>query len=159
MILAGCSHTVDGSAVLGSVQRPPDGYAYADNRCGLLEDATVQDVLGAQRVMRAYSGAVCQYILARDSSMLDVTFSWFETGTLERERALAEERGAQVTVTVVDRRDAFLARRDTTGAGCAATAAANPGVLSWWVQVRDEQGADPCRDAETLLARSLSSDM
>ena len=46
--------------------------------------------------------------------MIDVVFSWFETGNLDRERALAEQRGAQVTDKVVERHQAFLARRDTT---------------------------------------------
>jgi hypothetical protein len=79
---------------------------------------------------------------------------------LDRERALASERGAQITETVIDRRQAFLARRDTTGAGCSATAEASPGVLSWWVQVRaPANGADPCKDAEALLARTLQSDL
>lgn len=157
---SGCADMVDGTAERATVERPANGYAYVDNRCGLLEDSTVQEVLKAQRVVRPYSGAVCQYILARDTTMLDVTFSWFETGTLDRERALAEQRGATITDTVIDRRDAFLARRDVTGASCAATAAANPGVLSWWVQVRGPAtGADPCQDAEALLATTLSSDL
>lgn len=159
--VSSCADTVDGTAERATVERPANGYAYVDNRCGLLEDSTVQEVLEADRVVRPYSGAVCQYILARETTMLDVTFSWFETGSLERERGLAEERGAQITETTVDRREAFLASRDTaTGAGCSATAAASPGVLSWWVQVRGPaNGADPCRDAEALLARTLSSDL
>ena len=74
---------------------------------------------------RPYSGAVCQYVLERDSgpdvgagappaTTIDVTFSWFETGNLDRERTLAEQRGAQITDKVVERHHAFLARRDTT---------------------------------------------
>ena len=46
-----------------------------------------------------------------------------------------------------------------TGAGCSATAAAGPGVLSWWVQIRGKSDADPCEDAEKLLAATLSSDL
>lgn len=159
LMVAGCADTIDGSAERAAVERPPGGYAYEDNRCGLLEDSTVQEVLEADRVVRPYSGAVCQYILARGTTMVDVTFSWFETGTLDRERELAEQRGSQITETVVDRRDAFLARRDMTGPGCSATAAANPGVLSWWVQMRTDDGTDPCAAAEALLARTLSSEM
>ena len=119
--------------------------------------------------MRPYSGAVCQYVLERDSVPMsarcasdddvDVTFSWFETGNLDRERTLAEQRGAQITVTVVERHQAFLARRDTTGAGCSATAAAGSGVLSWWVQIRGKSDVDACKDAEKLLAATLSSEL
>jgi len=109
--------------------------------------------------VRPYSGAVCQYVLSRGSAIVDVTFSWYETGTLDRERALATERGATITEKVVERHQAFLARRDTTGAACSATAAAGTGVLSWWVQYRGQRSGDPCTDAEKLLTATLQSDM
>lgn len=144
-------------------------YGYADNRCGLLTDTSVQAALAADDVVRPYSGAVCQYVLIREGAMLDATFAWFDTGDLNRERALAVARGAEVSDTVIERRTAFLARRDTTGSGCAATAAAGGGVLSWWVQVRGERsggessrsssGEDTCPDAQKLLSATLKSDM
>lgn len=157
----GCSQTVTGTAQRAS-PRPGDpdrSYGYVDDRCGLLLDSTVSEVVGADNVVRPYSGAVCQYVLSGGSSTIDVTFSWFESGSLERERGLAEQRDAQITDTVVERRQAFLARRTTTGAACSASAAANPGVLSWWVQIRGEPTTDPCKVAEALLSRTLSSDM
>ena len=64
-----------------------------------------------------------------------------------------------MTEKVVERHQAFLARRDTNGAGCSATAAAGPGVLSWWVQTRGKTDVDTCKDAEKLLAATLSSDL
>jgi hypothetical protein len=91
--------------------------------------------------------------------MVDVTFSWYETGSLDRERVLATERGATVTDKVVERHQTFLARRDTTGAACSATAAAGTGVLSWWVQFRGQPNGDPCPDAEKLLTATLQSDL
>jgi Protein of unknown function (DUF3558) len=109
--------------------------------------------------VRPYSGAVCQYVLSRGSAIVDVTFSWYENGTLDRERVLAAERGATITEKVVERHQAFLARRDTTGAACSATAAAGTGVLSWWVQYRGQRSGDPCTDAEKLLTATLQSDM
>lgn len=157
----GCSQTVAGSAE----RARPDAddanrdYGYVDDRCGLLLDSTVQEALGADNVVRPYSGAVCQYVLSRQSSMIDVTFSWFESGSLQREQALALDRGEQVTETVVERHQAFLARRSPTGAACAATAAAGQGVLSWWVQYRGHTTSDPCKDAEKLLSSTLSSDL
>ncbi len=159
--VAGCSQTVSGTARRAhpTVPDPERSYGYVDDRCGLLADNTVQEMLGAENVVRPYSGAVCQYVLERNSTMIDVTFSWFETGNLDRERTLAEQRGAQITDKVVERHAAFLARRDTNGAGCSATAAAGPGVLSWWVQIRGKSGVDTCKDAEKLLAGTLSSEL
>lgn len=163
--VAGCAQQVDGIAQpASSVDADADrSYGYTDNRCGLLSDVSVQSVLGADEVVRPYSGAVCQYILSRHGDMVDVTFAWFDTGELDRERAVAVGRGAEVSDTVVERRPAFLARRDTTGSGCAATAAAGGGVLSWWVQVRatgrSGDGRDTCPDAEKLLSATLKSDM
>jgi hypothetical protein len=125
----------------------------------LLVDSSIQQAIGGDHIVRPYSGAVCQYVLARGSAMVDVTFSWYETGSLDRERTLATDRGATVTEKVIERHQAFLARRDTTGAACSATAAAGTGVLSWWVQFRGQPNGDPCKDAEKLLTATLQSDM
>jgi hypothetical protein len=167
--VAGCSQTVGGAAQRArpAVPDPQRSYGYLDNRCGLLADNTIQDMLGANNLVRPYSGAVCQYVLegrsgsgsAAQSTTIDVLFSWFETGDIDRERTLAQQRGAQITDTVVERHQAFLARRDTNGAGCAATAAAGSGVLTWWVQDRGKAGVDPCKDAAKLLAATLSAEL
>ena len=159
--VAGCSQTVSGTALRAEsgVPDPNRSYGYVDDRCGLLVDSSIQQAMGADHIARPYSGAVCQYILARALAMVDVTFSWYDTGSLDRERSLATERGATVTEKVVERHQAFLARRDTTGAACSATAAAGTGVLSWWVQFRGQRNGDPCKDAEKLLTATLQSDM
>jgi Protein of unknown function (DUF3558) len=159
--VAGCSSTVSGTARRAhpNVPDPDRSYGYVDDRCGLLLDGSIQEALGAEHIVRPYSGAVCQYVLMRGDTTVDVTFSWFETGTLDRERDLATERGATVTDTDIERHKAFLARRDTTGAACAATAGAGTGVLSWWVQFRSQSAGDPCVDAEKLLAATLQSDL
>lgn len=159
--VAGCSQTVSGTArrAQPGVPDPNRSYGYVDDRCGLLADGSIQEVIGADDVVRPYSGAVCQYVLSRDSALIDVTFSWFESGDIDRERALATERGAKVTEKVVERHVAFMARRDTTGAACSATAAAGTGVLSWWVQFRGQTTGDPCKEAEKLLSATLQSDM
>jgi hypothetical protein len=164
---AGCSETVSGTAQRAQpvVPDPARDYGYVDDRCGLLHDATVQQALGADHVVRPYSGAVCQYLLSRGNGSqvtIDVTFSWFQAGSLQRERELATGRGATITDTDIERHKAFLARRDTTGAACSASAAAGTGVLSWWVQFRDPstgRTGDPCVAAEKLLAATLKSDL
>ena len=171
--VSGCSQTVSGTARRAhpAVPDPERSYGYVDDRCGLLQDSSIQEMLGADNVVispgpgradsvvRPYSGAVCQYVLEREGGTVDVVYSWFETGNLDRERSLAELRGAQVTDKVVERHQAFLARRETTGAGCSATAAAGPGVLSWWMQIRGKSDVDTCEDAEKLLAATLKSEL
>ncbi|HZN80058.1 MAG TPA: DUF3558 domain-containing protein [Mycobacterium sp.] len=159
--VAGCSQTVSGTARRSQpgVPDPNRSYGYVDDRCGLLVDGSIQQTIGADHIVRPYSGAVCQYVLARGSAMVDVTFSWYETGNLDRERRLAAQRGATITDKIVERHQAFLASRDTTGAACSATAAAGTGVLSWWVQFRGQHNGDPCKDAEKLLTATLQSDM
>ena len=163
--VAACAKTVGGTAQLvdSRMPDPERNYGYIDDRCGLLDDTSVQEILGADGVTRPYSGAVCQYILwagsEKTAATIDVTFSWFDTGSLDRERELVAARGAVVTDLVLDRHDGFSARRDITGAACSATAAAGSGVLSWWVQLRGQSTGDPCADAEKLLSATLRSDM
>jgi Protein of unknown function (DUF3558) len=158
---SGCAQTVGGSARRAQpvVPDPNRSYGYVEDRCGLLLDSSIKEALSANNVVRPYSGAVCQYVLERGPAMIDVTYSWFETGSLDRERELARERGATITEKVVERHVAFLARRNTTGAACSATAAAGTGVLSWWVQFRGQHSGDPCSEAEKLLTATLRSNM
>jgi hypothetical protein len=161
MAVTGCSQTVEGSAQRAELQPEESGrnFGYIDNSCGRLTDSTVQATIEADEVVRPYSGAVCQYVLSRQNMTIDATFSWFDSGTLDRERAAAAARGAQVSETMVQRYPTFLARSSTTGISCSATASANPGVLTWWVQFRDELDGDPCVEAKNLLDATLSSEM
>jgi hypothetical protein len=160
-VAVGCSQTVTGSAEKArpGVPDPDRSYGYVDNRCGLLTDQTIAQTVGADSVVRPYSGAVCQYVLARQNGLIDVVFSWFETGSFDRERRLAEQRGAAITNTDVERHPAFLAALGGEHAACSATAAAGTGVLTWWVQFRPQVGGDPCQAAQHLLAATLSSDL
>ncbi|UUO01247.1 DUF3558 domain-containing protein [Mycolicibacterium novocastrense] len=159
--VAGCAETVNGTAqrATPTVPDPERNYGYVDDRCALLDDDTVQQILGADSVVRPYSGAVCQYVSFRGDVIIDATYSWFQTGSLDRERALAVGRGATISETVVERHPAFVARRDITGAACSVTAAAGTGVLSWWVQFRDQRTGDPCQEAQKLLSATLKSEM
>ncbi|MGE2718331.1 DUF3558 domain-containing protein [Mycolicibacterium celeriflavum] len=161
MTVAGCAETVTGSAqrATPAVPDPDRDFGYVDDRCGLLDDETVQEILAADNVVRPYSGAVCQYVLFRGDVTIDATYSWFQNGSLDRERALAEDRGAQITDADVERHPAFTARRDITGAACSVTAAAGSGVLSWWVQFRDQRVGYPCQEAQKLLSATLKSEM
>lgn len=137
---------------------PERSYGYVDERCGLLGDDSIADLLGADSVVKPFSGAVCQYVLATGEGLVDVVFSWFDTGSFDRERTLAAERDARITDKEVERHPAFLAQRPDNPNACAATAAAGPGVLTWWVQFRPRV-ADPCEAAEKLLSATLSADM
>lgn len=161
MTAVGCSDTVAGTAKRATHDDVVSerGYGYSSDRCGLLQDNTIQQIVEADDIVRPYSGAVCQYVLMRESAFIDLTYSWFETGSLDRERALAQSNKAQISDVVLEGHQAFLARRSVTGNACWATAATNPGVASWWVQFRGDALTDPCQIAQNLLSKTLSSDM
>ncbi|MDT5391144.1 MAG: hypothetical protein QOE04_4785 [Mycobacterium sp.] len=157
----GCSQTVDGSAQRArpGVPDPDRSYGYVDDRCGLLLDDTIKELLSTDSIVRPYSGAVCQYVLSGRSGLVDAVFSWFDAGSFERERALAGERGIRITDKDIQRHSAFLGQRPDNAAACSATAAAGSGVLAWWVQFRPMNGQNPCEAAEKLLSATLSADM
>jgi hypothetical protein len=161
VVVAGCAQTVDGRARQATPAAPDPGrsYGYVDDRCGLLADDSVKELLGAEHVARPYSGAVCQYVLSGRAGLVDVVYSWFETGSLERERALAGSRGLRLVDKDVARHPAFLGQRPDNAAACTATAAAGSGVLTWWVQFRPIGAQQPCDAAEQLLSATLSADM
>jgi hypothetical protein len=157
--VAACSHTVVGVAerARATVPDPGRGYGFVDDRCGLLHDDAVRELLGGTNMVKPFSGAVCQYVLSTDAGVVDVVFTWFDHGSIDRERDVAAGRGARLQEKTVVRHPAFLAQRPTTPNACAATAAAGSGVLTWWVQFRQSLG-DACADAETLLTATLSAD-
>jgi hypothetical protein len=161
MAVGGCAHSVRGDTQPVTHSEVPleRGYGYGDDRCGLLLDNSIKELFGAEKLVRSYSGAVCQYVLTRQGTFIDVTYLWFETGSLDRERAVAEANGAQISDVEVDRREAFLARRSVIGMGCSATASTDPGVASWWVQIRGDAPLDPCQQARSLLSKTLSADL
>lgn len=157
--VSACTHTVGGVAERArlTVPDPNRSYGYVDDRCGLLQDDSIKELLGASSMVKPFSGAVCQYVLSTDSGVVDVVFTWFDKGSIDRERDVAVGRDARLTEKTVMRHAAFLARRPDTPNACSATAAAGSGVLTWWVQFRQSAG-DACADAETLLTATLSAD-
>ncbi|GAB7072026.1 DUF3558 domain-containing protein [Mycobacterium hodleri] len=159
VVVAACSHTVAGVAerAHATVPNPDRSYGFVDDRCGLLHDEDLRKLQGAATMVKPFSGAVCQYVLSTDAGVVDVVFTWFERGSVDRERDVAAGRGARLQDKTVVRHPAFLAQRPSTPNACAATAAAGPGVLTWWVQFRQSLG-DACADAETLLTATLSAD-
>lgn len=158
--VAACSQTVGGTAEQArpGVPDPNRSYGYVDDRCGLLHDDTIKELIGASSLVRPFSGAVCQYLLTAGEGLVDVVFSWFDTGSFERERAVAGGRGSRITDKTIDRHTAFLAQRPDNPNACSATAAAGSGVLTWWVQFRPHAG-DPCAAAAKLLSATLSADL
>src|ERR1700745_2910584 len=86
--VAGCSQTVSGTAhrAQSAVPDPNRSYGYVDDRCGLLVDGSIQQTIGADHIVRPYSGAVCQYVLARGSGMVDLHFFWYQKGSTRPRR-------------------------------------------------------------------------
>jgi hypothetical protein len=158
--VAACSQTVGGTAERARPRAPdPErSYGYVDGRCGLLHDDSIKDLLGASSLVKPFSGAVCQYLLSTDDGLVDVVYSWFDEGSIDRERGVAVGRGSRLVDKDVARHPAFLAQRPDNPNACSATAAAGSGVLTWWVQFRQNPG-DPCAAAEELLTATLSADL
>ena len=155
-----CSQTVGGTAerTRPRVPDPDRSFGYVDKRCGLLHDETIQQLLDAESIVKPFSGAVCQYVLTTEEGLVDIVFSWFETGSFDRERDVAADRGSRITDNDVERHPAFVAQRPDNPNACAATAGAGPGVLTWWVQFRPAAD-DPCEAAQKLLSATLSADL
>ena len=89
--------------------------------------------------MRPFSGAVCQYVLGRPGdtadapALLDVAFSWFDHGSLDRERSLAQSRDAESLLTelTIDGNPAFRAADPNV---CSIYVAKGEDVITWSIQ-------------------------
>lgn len=104
-LLAGCSSTVDGTAVKagsGDVPRNNDSQKTYPNllkECDVLtEDILAKTVGGADPldIQSTFVGAVCRWQAANPAGLIDITRFWFEQGSLDNEKQVADKLKYQV---------------------------------------------------------------
>ncbi|MGC0365348.1 hypothetical protein ABH922_003332 [Rhodococcus sp. 27YEA15] len=153
LLLSGCSSVTAGTprpvGDLGS--GGSEQFADVLQECEAVGDEQIAEAVGADAVGRGFFGAICRWDGIGVAGPIKVTFNWFETGTLEHERAAFEHLGYAVAVIDVSGRSVFQVRQPADPASCGVTAGAPAGgVFGWWV-TEPGGGVDPC-DAATRLA-------
>ncbi|MBY6411510.1 DUF3558 domain-containing protein [Rhodococcus sp. BP-252] len=153
-LLAGCSTTVTGTPTAEGYAGDADAdFAKLLQECTAVPDDKIAETVQADGVYQYFFGAVCMWDGSGPAGAVDVTFAWFETNSLGRERTLSQEIGYAVEDVSVAGATAFLSRRPGDAASCGITAAYS-GTITWWVQYRSGAG-DPCAAATRLAELTL----
>lgn len=159
-VLAGCGRTVEGRAVQVGAGGGGASTEFTKllTECDAVTDDQIAQSVGSDYVLRGFFGAICRWDGDGPTGPVKVTFNWFETGTLDTERATGERLGYTVDNTTVEGRRAIQMRRPADPASCGVSAnASTVGIFGWWVQYAPGAGhPDPCEAAATLARLTLN---
>jgi hypothetical protein len=162
-ILVGCSRSVDGNAVKsgsGDVPRNDNSAQQYPNllkECDVLADDIIAKTVGADPldIQSTFVGAVCRWQAANPAGLVDITRFWFEQGSLDNERKVAEFLQYKIEQkTIAGVRSIIMRPADPNGA-CGVASDAG-GVVGWWVNPQ-APGIDACGQATKLMEMTLAT--
>ena len=100
--LAGCATTVDGTAVKAGAGPRNDNsaqqYPNLLKECDVLTTDILAETVCADPldIQSTFVGAVCRWQAANPSGLVDITRFWYEQGSLENERKVAQFLNYQI---------------------------------------------------------------
>jgi hypothetical protein len=163
-VLVGCSRDVSGQAVkAGTGGNTPRNDTSAKTYPNLLKECDVltTDVLaktvGADPldIQSTFVGALCRWQALNPAGLIDITRFWFEQGSLDNERSVADFLKYQVeSRSVAGVQSIVMKPNDNSGACGVASDAA--GVVGWWVNPQ-APGVDACAMAIKLMELTLNT--
>ena len=158
LLLTGCGQTIEGTPRAAGIEAGSDQFRSLLQECNAVSDDQIAQVVGGSQIARGFFGAICRWDVAGPTGAVKVTFNWFESGSLDAERAANEGLGYQVEDSTVSSRRAIVIRQPDDPSSCG-VAAGSPdvGVIGWWVQYRPGAPADACDAATKLMAIGLNT--
>ncbi len=160
-ILAGCTGSVAGTPVhAGNPQRQENSTRQYPNllkECDVLDKGLIAKTVGAnpRAIWNPFVGAICRWQAASPAGPIDITRFWFEHGSLDNERRVAENLKYQIGNRSIAGVDSILMRTDDRNGACGVASAAD-GVAGWWVNPQ-RPGVDACGQAVKLMEMTLSN--
>jgi hypothetical protein len=162
-VLTGCAQTVDGTAMKagsGSTQRNDKSskeYPNLLKECDVLTSDVLAKTVGADPldIQSTFVGAICRWQAANPAGLIDITRLWFEQGSLDNERTVAESLNYQVESRTVAGVASIVMRTNDPNGGCGVASDA-AGVVGWWINPQ-APGIDACGQAITLMELTLAT--
>ncbi|MGE2722943.1 DUF3558 domain-containing protein [Mycolicibacterium celeriflavum] len=163
-LLTGCTNTVEGTAAKsgsgGGGPRNQDSERQYPNllkECEVLTEDILAETVGADPldIQSTFVGAVCRWQAANPQGLVDITRFWFEQGSLDNEREVAQ----QLNYRIEDRRVAgiqSIVMRPNDPNGSCGVASDAAGVVGWWVNPQSP-GLDACGMAIKLMELTLAT--
>lgn len=151
VLLTGCGSVVTGTP------RAEGGYGGSDSQefanvlqeCEAVTDEQIAGAVGADAVGRGFFGAICRWDGIGAAGPIKITFNWFETGTLDHERAAFEHLGYVVAKIDINGSGGYEVRQPADPQSCGVSASAPAGECSG--------GGSPSRRAARIRARPRQS--
>lgn len=106
-------------------------------------------------IQSTFVGAVCRWQAANPAGLIDITRMWFEQGSLDNERKVAEFLNYQVESRSIAGVASIVMRTNDPNGGCGVASDA-AGVVGWWINPQ-APGIDACAQAITLMELTLAT--
>lgn len=163
LMLSGCARTVEGTAAKsgsGSVPRNDNSAQQYPNllkECDVLTSDIIAKTVGADPldIQSTFVGAVCRWQAANPAGLVDITRFWFEQGSLDNERKVAQQLNYQVESRSIAGVPSIVMRTSDPNGGCGVASDA-AGVVGWWVNPQ-APGIDACGQATKLMELTLAT--
>ncbi|HLR99163.1 DUF3558 domain-containing protein [Mycolicibacillus parakoreensis] len=161
-LLAGCARTVGGTAVKpGSpgVNRNDDSRQQFPNllkECDVLGEDILAKTVGADPldIQGTFVGAICRWQAGTPSGLIDITRFWFEQGSLDNERDVAQQLDYRIEERRIEGIESIVLRTADPNGACGVASAAE-GAVGWWVNPQSP-GVDACDQAIKLMQMTLA---
>lgn len=162
-VLTGCTKSVGGTAVRagsGDVRRNNNSEQQYPNllkECEVLTTDILAKTVGADPldIQSTFVGAICRWQAANPAGLIDISRFWFEQGSLDNERKVAEGLKYQVESRSISGVQSIVMRPNDPNGSCGVASDA-AGVVGWWVNPQ-APGIDACAQAIKLMELTLST--
>jgi hypothetical protein len=144
----------------GSTQRNDKSakeYPNLLKECDVLTSDVLAKTVGADPldIQSTFVGAVCRWQAANPAGLIDITRMWYEQGSLDNERRVAEFLKYQVESRSIAGVASIVMRTNDPNGGCGVASDA-AGVVGWWINPQ-APGFDACGQAIKLMELTLAT--
>lgn len=161
-VVTGCSESISGTAVKagGNVARNNNSEQQYPNllkECEVLTSDILAKTVGANPldIQSTFVGAICRWQAQNPAGLIDITRFWFEQGSLNNERKVAEYLKYKIENRSIQGVPSIIMRPDDPNGACGVASNA-AGVVGWWVNPQ-VPGIDACSQALKLMELTLST--
>jgi Protein of unknown function (DUF3558) len=162
-VSTGCTRSVGGNPVkagAGDVPRnntSEQQYPNLQKECEVLTTDVLAKTVGAdpQDIQSTFVGAICRWQAANPGGLIDITRFWFEQGSLDNERKVAEFLKYQIENRAIAGVPSIVMKPNDPNGSCGVASDA-AGVVGWWVNPQ-VPGIDACAQAIKLMELTLST--
>ena len=163
-VSTGCTRSVGGTAhKAGAGDDVPRNnnseqqYPNLQKECEVLTTDVLAKTVGAdpQDIQSTFVGAICRWQAANPGGLIDITRFWFEQGSLDNERKVAEFLKYQIENRAIAGVPSIVMKPNDPNGSCGVASDA-AGVVGWWVNPQ-VPGIDACAQAIKLMELTLST--